>query len=258
MSRKKLPLERKDHVETDPASGTPVYRTVYRRGLLRTESIQYENLSAGLLALSKKEMRKKFEDLRLRARAVLRTAQLPTDEDSGETRLPKELAKNGTISAKDFVSGFSFKNWSTIVQEKTEPLSPEASAMLLIKAINTILKQDFDQDMLRHIWFLMHAHHRFEMLTLGINEAAVSAHEAEKARQKGPQARSAEGKRKEKIVRELTLAYWKRVPVHYGKLAPTVEGIRGDLNIRLEAEGLKPLGPTRITTYLRKIRDSAN
>ncbi|KLK90538.1 hypothetical protein AA309_25365 [Microvirga vignae] len=258
MPRKKLPLERKDYVETDPASGTTIRRTVYQRGLLRTEAIQYEDPSVDLLALSKKEMRKKFEDLRMRAQAVLREAELPTDEDSGKTRMPKEIAKNGKIKAQDFVTVISFKDWPTIVEERTEPLSRERSAMLLIKGISMILKQDLDQDALRHIWFLMHVHHRFEMLVHGINEAAVSAHEAGKALQKGPQARAAKGQRTEDIVRKLVTAHWKSVPLRRGKQARTVDAIRGELNTRLEAKGLKSIGQSQITNYVRDIiRDSA-
>jgi hypothetical protein len=253
MSRKKLPLERKDYVETDPVSGTTIRRTVYQRGFLQTESVQYESSSVGLLSLSKRAMRKRFEELRMRARVVLREAQLPTDEDPGETRISEGILRGTISSVQEFVSGLSFKDWSKIVQERTEPLTQEASAMLLIKGINSVLKQDLDQDMLRYIWFLMHAHHRFEILTRGINEAAVSAREAEKARQKGPQARAAQGQRTRTIVREVVIAHWKNVPVHRGKQAQTVDAIRGEPNARLAAERLKPIGPSRITNYVREI-----
>jgi hypothetical protein len=183
MSWKKLPLEHKDFVEIDPSSGTAIQRKVYERGLVRSEAVKYESASVGLLELSK-DVRQNFEGLRMRARAVLREAQLPTDEEKGRLRLPGKFGRQGAITAEDLVAGFSFKNWSALVKEKSEPLSRERSAMLLIRAINAILAKTLDPDALRSIWFLMQANHHFEMLALGINEAAVSAQRAEKGRAK--------------------------------------------------------------------------
>jgi hypothetical protein len=256
MSQKKLPLEREDFDETDPATGTAIRRTVYQRGLLRSEAVNYEDESVGLLALSN-GVQKNFEDLRVRARAVLRDAQLPTDEDGGELRLPERLARHGKITAEAFVAGFGFKSWSRIVEEKSEPLSRERSAMLLITAINAILKKTSDQDALRSIWFLMQANHDFEMLALGINEAAVSAQRAEKGRAKGPPAQAAKGARKKAIIRELAEAYWKRMPVHRRNLDQTVLAIISELEARLEAEKLSMIGRSQLLTYLREIRHSA-
>jgi hypothetical protein len=257
MSRKRLPLERKDFVETDPASGTTIQRTVYERGLVRSEAVKYESASVGLLELSK-DVRQNFEGLRMRARAVLREAQLPTDEEKGRLRLPDTFGKQGAITAEDLVAGFSFKNWSALVEEKSEPLSRERSAMLLIKAINAILAKTLDQDALKSIWFLMQANHHFEMLALEINEAAVSAQRAEKGRAKGPQARVAERTRKEALIRELVEAYWKRMPLHRGKLAQTMRGIRSELDAGLRAVGLNLIEDGKLRNYLRRIRDSAN
>ena len=74
MSRKPLPLEAEVHVEVDPASGTTIRRTVYKRGMLQTEVVQYENLFVAIAAIAKKDPRKNFEALLKRARAVLRDA----------------------------------------------------------------------------------------------------------------------------------------------------------------------------------------
>ncbi|GEO19223.1 hypothetical protein MAE02_69190 [Microvirga aerophila] len=260
MSKKPLPLERKDSVEADQASGATVRRTVYTRGLLKSETNQYDNLFAGLAAAKTMDPRRKFEDLLVRARAILREVQLPTDEDTGEILLPdgRIVRPIGQVKAQDLAVGFSFKDWSQIVKENTEPLSRERAAVALIKEINAILQKNLDQATLKHIWCLMQATHRFEMLIAGINQLAVSAHEAEKARKKGPEAQAAKGIRVEAIVRELATEYWKRVPLHRKNMAQTVEGIISDLTTRLKDERLKPIERSQITSYLRGIvRDSA-
>jgi hypothetical protein len=162
MPRKKPPLERKEHVQIGPTSGTPIHRTVYERGLLQSEDIKYEDFSAGLLAIENRDPRKKLEELRSRARTVLRGAGLPTDEDGYDLRTSEELMQPGPITAEKLTAGFLLKDWSTLAKERTEPLSAEWYAMLLIKAINAILQKNLDDDTLRHVLFLAHATHRFE------------------------------------------------------------------------------------------------
>jgi hypothetical protein len=129
--------------------------------------------------------------------------------------------------------------------------------MLLIKAVNAIQQKNLDNDALRYVLFLVHAFHHFEMLVPGINEAAVAGRRAENGRVKGPQARAAEGIRKQEIIWELAEAYWKRVPVDRNNFARTVDRISNDLRLRLEAEGFKPIGTHQVLSYLRKARDSA-
>jgi hypothetical protein len=232
MSKKPLPLERKDSVETDPEFGTTIHRTVYQRGLLKRESITYDDIGVGLSALAKEDPRKKFEDLLVRARAVLRKAQLPTDEDQ--------------------------KDWWRIVEDRTELLSTEQAAVTLIRATNATLRKNFDEDALTHIWYLTRAAYVFELVAREINDAAVSGQRAESGRKEGPKKRTAGRQWKQVIIRQAATAYWERVPVNRGKLAPTVDGIKDALDRRLEAEGLKPIGRSQITTYLREIvRDSA-
>jgi hypothetical protein len=90
---KKPSLEPEDHVEIDQASGTTIRTTVYKRGLLQTETSRYDNAFVSLSALAKKDPRKDFEDLLARARAILREAQLPTDEYNGEILLSSRLGR---------------------------------------------------------------------------------------------------------------------------------------------------------------------
>jgi hypothetical protein len=257
MPSRKSPLECKDHVEIDPASGTTIHRTTYERGLLHSEDIKYEDFSAGLLAIENRDPRKKFNELRSRARAVLREAHLPTDEDGGESRIAEGLMQPGPITPEKFAAGFTFKDWSKLVEERTERLSPERSAMLLIKAVNAILQKNLDNDALRHVLFLVHATHYFEMLVLGINEAAVAGRRAENGRVKGPQARVVSSNRKKEITWEIANAHWKSMPLDRTKLDQTARAISDEVKRRLEAEDLKPVKTRRIIDYLRELRDSA-
>jgi hypothetical protein len=231
MSRKLLPLEHEEYVETDPEFGTTIRRTVFKRGIIEAEAIEYDDVFVGLSALAREDMGENFKGLLMRARSVLHNAQLPTDEDE--------------------------EGWWKIIEERTEILSPERFAMTLIRTVNATLRKNFDEDALKRIWYLTRAAHDFELATGGINEAAVSAHQAEKARRKGPEVLANKGKRIEMIVREVATAYWKRVPLHRKNVAQTAIGISIELKVRLEAEGFKSIGLSRIRDYLCNVRDSA-
>jgi hypothetical protein len=68
----------------------------------------------------------------------------------------------------------------------------------------------------------------------------------------------AERTRKEALIRELVEAYWKRMPLHRGKSAQTMRGIRSELDACLRAAGLNLIEDGQLRNYLRRIRDSAN
>lgn len=237
MTKKQLPLEHMgDNIEPDPVTGTMVRRTVWRRGLLKREEWQYQDIHASFSALADQDVRGAYEDLLDRARDVLRSSGLPTDEDKDKLQLP---------DGRTFPLG-----WSKIVKERTEPLSRERLAMELIWSIKEILQGEHDDSTLWRIWRFMNNSHNFILAAVKINEAVVSAYKAEKGRRKGPEVKAAAASRKKEIIRELSSAYWKRTPVNRGNVSATAEAIKEDLNNRFHAEGLKPIGSRSIIRHL--------
>jgi hypothetical protein len=249
----KPPLNSEEKVKIDPATGTRLRRTIHKRGRLEQVDLRYESLDAGLHALSSIDRVNKFECLRNRARDVLRAADLPTDD--GEVSVVKQPARAAETTVQQITAGFRIKAWSKIVEEKSEPLSGERSAMLLIKSINRILGSDLDRETLEHIWSVVQSTHRFEM-ALGINEAATSGDQGTRNRAKGPVEKKAASNRNKEIITEVAKTHWKTHVRHRMNMEQTAIAIRDEVTMLLKEAKLRPVGHSTILRCVRKLRDS--
>jgi hypothetical protein len=265
MSKKRLPLEKiGEYKEVDPVSGTPVTRQELRRGILKIEISQHEDLHAALTDLSNFDPREGLENYRNEARQILRKAGLPTDEDHGEVRLADgRIVPNDSDEAKAMLPGTSYKRWSKIVDERTEQLSPEKLAMKLIHHLNIILNSNYDTDQLWRICALLGASRQFEFGVRGINEAVIGGQKSEGGRRRGPEAKKEQAHEREDVIRTILADYLRTNPYLLTTLSPrtlkprkaalVAKAIEDAVNKRLQQDSLGTLERDRITYYVKKI-----
>jgi hypothetical protein len=233
------PLIEKTRTETDPTTGSQIRVTEFRRGLLASETLEFDDPYAFFQSLSapRKTPRESLEEFTNSIRDNLEKRDLPTDRQP--FWICSEHGKWRPLEKEDspLRDKLARSRWTSRLKELTAPLSKERAAGELLETLAELLRiPDID----KHLRLIGRAMDRYGDYRIAgsVNALAHQGVMARKGRAQGPVAKRERAGAIRAVVLDCAESFWRAYPALRGDVSNTAASVAELVNEKLRSADL--------------------